>query len=109
VFRCGVVVDAAAVYVMHDGATEMFSLRELDAASFDAATSDGRVVAPMPGQIIALHVPSGAKVRRDQPILVLEAMKMEHTIVAPLDGILDGLTVAVGARVVEGAELFRVV
>jgi 3-methylcrotonyl-CoA carboxylase alpha subunit len=109
VFRCGVVVDAATVYVMHDGATETFVLRELDAASFDAAASDGRVVAPMPGQIIALHVRSGATVRRDQPILVLEAMKMEHTIVAPLDGRLDGLTVAVGDRVVEGAELFRVV
>jgi 3-methylcrotonyl-CoA carboxylase alpha subunit len=109
VFRCGVVVDAASVYVMHDGVTEMFSLRELDAASFDAATSDGRVVAPMPGQIIALHVKPGATVRRDQPILVLEAMKMEHTIVAPLDGTLEGLALAVGERVVEGAELFRVV
>ena len=70
--------------------------------------SDGRGAAPMPGQIIALFVKVGDAVRRDQPILVLEAMKMEHTIVAPIDGTLERLALAVGDRVVEGTELFSV-
>jgi len=47
-------------------------------------------------------------VRRDQPILVLEAMKMEHTIVAPIDGTLERLALSVGDRVVEGSELFQI-
>ncbi len=94
---------------MRGGATEKFSLPKVDAASFAAeAMSDGRVAAPMPGQIIALFVKVGDAVRRDQPILVLEAMKMEHTIVAPLDGTLERLALAVGDRVVEGTELFEI-
>jgi len=47
-------------------------------------------------------------VKRDQPILILEAMKMEHTIVAPVDGKLERLSLAVGDRVTEGSELFRI-
>jgi 3-methylcrotonyl-CoA carboxylase alpha subunit len=62
----------------------------------------------MPGQIIALFVKVGDTVRRDQPILVLEAMKMEHTIAAPIDGTLERLALAVGDRVVEGTELFQI-
>ncbi len=76
--------DGDDLYVMRGGATEKFGVPKLDAASFAAdAMSDGRGTAPMPGQIIALFVKVGDTVRRDQPILVLEAMKMEHTIVAP--------------------------
>jgi 3-methylcrotonyl-CoA carboxylase alpha subunit len=62
----------------------------------------------MPGQIISVQASLGANVRQDQPILVLEAMKMEHTLVAPIDGTLADLTLAVGDRVVEGMELFRI-
>jgi 3-methylcrotonyl-CoA carboxylase alpha subunit len=60
------------------------------------------------GLIIALFVKAGDTVRRDQPILVLEAMKMEHTIAAPIDGTLERLALAVGDRVVEGTELFQI-
>jgi len=108
-FRCSFVRDDADLYVIRDGATEKFSLPKVDAASFTAdVLSDGRVSAPMPGQIIALLVKVGDAVRRDQPILVLEAMKMEHTIVAPIDGTLGRLGAAVGDRVVEGVELFHI-
>lgn len=108
-FRCSYVRDGDDLYVMRGGATEKFSLPKLDAASFAAeAMSDGRVAAPMPGQIIALFVKTGDAVRRDQPILVLEAMKMEHTIVAPIDGAMERLALAVGDRVVEGTELFQI-
>ncbi len=108
-FRCSYARDGDDLYLMRGGATEKFSLPKIDAASFASeAMSDGRVAAPMPGQIIALFVKAGDAVRRDQPILVLEAMKMEHTIVAPLDGTLERLALAVGDRVVEGTELFEI-
>jgi 3-methylcrotonyl-CoA carboxylase alpha subunit len=107
--RCIFVRDGDDLYVIRGGSTERFGLAKLDAASFAAdALSDGRSTAPMPGQIIALFVKVGDSVRRDQPILVLEAMKMEHTIVAPIDGTLERLALAVGDRVVEGAELFQI-
>ncbi len=65
---------------------------KIDAANFAAdALRDGRSTAPMPGQIIALFAKVGDSVRRDQPILVLEAMKMEHTILAPIDGRIERL------------------
>jgi 3-methylcrotonyl-CoA carboxylase alpha subunit len=107
--RCIFVRDGDDLYVIRGGSTERFGLAKLDAASFAAdALSDGRGTAPMPGQIIALFVKVGDSVRRDQPILVLEAMKMEHTIVAPIDGTLERLALAVGDRVVEGTELFQI-
>ncbi len=108
-FRCSYVRAGDDLYVMRGGATEKFSLPKLDAASFAAdALSDGRGTAPMPGQIIAVFVKVGDSVRRDQPLLVLEAMKMEHTIAAPIDGTLERLALAVGDRVVEGTELFQI-
>ena len=63
------------------------------------------VRAPMPGQIIALFVKVGDTVRRDQPILVLEAMKMEHTIVGARRRHAGAPRLGVGDRVVEGTEL----
>ena len=108
-FVCAFARDGSDLYVMRAGATEKFGMPVVDAASFEAeAKSDGRAVAPMPGQIIALFVRAGDAVKRDQPILILEAMKMEHTIVAPVDGKLERLSLSVGDRVTEGSELFRI-
>lgn len=65
----------------------------------------GRVVAPMPGRVVALDTAVGAAVRRGDTLLVLEAMKMEHAIVAPADGGVQALAVAAGDQVEEGALL----
>ena len=65
----------------------------------------GRLTAPMPGKIIALHVDTGAHVKRGDVLLVMEAMKMEHSILAPADGTVTELFFAVGDQVPEGAEL----
>ncbi len=101
--------DGTDLYVIRNGATERFVEAADDAATLSAsALRDGRVVAPMPGQIIALLAKQGDSVRRDQPILILEAMKMEHTIAAPVDGTIERLALTVGDRVVEGTELFHV-
>jgi 3-methylcrotonyl-CoA carboxylase alpha subunit len=65
----------------------------------------GRIVAPMPGTVTRILATAGAQVARGAPLLVLEAMKMEHTLRAPADGRLEALRCAVGDVVQEGAEL----
>jgi len=71
----------------------------------EAGGGDGGLAAPMPGKIIAVLVESGAKVEKGAPLLILEAMKMEHTIKAPAGGIVRELLYGVGEQVEEGAEL----
>jgi 3-methylcrotonyl-CoA carboxylase alpha subunit len=66
---------------------------------------DGALTAPMPGKIIALLAVPGTAVAKGTPLLILEAMKMEHTITAPADGILKRFRYAVGDQVAEGADL----
>jgi len=70
-----------------------------------ADSSAGRLSAPMPGRIVQLLVAAGDAVRQGQPLLVVEAMKMEHTIAAPRDGTIAAVRYAVGDLVEEGAEL----
>jgi 3-methylcrotonyl-CoA carboxylase alpha subunit len=57
----------------------------------------------MPGKVIAVMTEIGAHVRQGTPLIVLEAMKMEHTLSAPGDGIVARLTVSVGDQVSDGA------
>jgi 3-methylcrotonyl-CoA carboxylase alpha subunit len=59
----------------------------------------------MPGKIIEVTAQPGQRVRRGEALLVLEAMKMEHTIVAPADGIVEGVHFSPGDLVEEGAAL----
>jgi len=61
----------------------------------------------MPGKVVSFAVKAGDKVSRGQPLAVMEAMKMEHTIAAPADGTVDELMFAPGEQVAEGEELLR--
>lgn len=63
------------------------------------------VTAPMPGKILGVKAQAGAAVKRGQVILILEAMKMENEIVAPQDGTIASINVAVGDMVEPGATL----
>jgi len=65
----------------------------------------GRLSAPMPGRVVQLLVAAGDAVRQGQALIVIEAMKMEHTIAAPRDGTVEAVRYAVGDLVEEGAEL----
>ncbi|MDF3836952.1 3-methylcrotonyl-CoA carboxylase, partial [Cupriavidus basilensis] len=65
----------------------------------------GKLTAPMPGKVIAVMVEAGSKVTRGTPLLVMEAMKMEHTISAPADGVVSEVLYGVGEQVGEGAQL----
>jgi propionyl-CoA carboxylase alpha chain len=70
-----------------------------------AGVAEGSLVAPMPGTVTAVHVGAGETVTAGRPLLVLEAMKMQHPVVAPAAGVLRSLDVAVGSQVEAGAVL----
>lgn len=77
-------------------------------ASNAGAAADGAIRAPMPGRIIALQIADGAAVVRGQVLVTMEAMKMEHTLTAPFDGIAVGVTHAIGDQITEGTVLLRI-
>jgi 3-methylcrotonyl-CoA carboxylase alpha subunit len=62
----------------------------------------------MPGRIIAVEVTAGDAVTKGQKLVTLEAMKMEHTLTAPFDGVVAEFDASEGAQVSEGALLARV-
>jgi 3-methylcrotonyl-CoA carboxylase alpha subunit len=65
----------------------------------------GTLAAPMPGKVLQVLVQPGAAVTKGAPLVILEAMKMEHTITAPADGKVKTVHYAAGEQVLEGAEL----
>jgi 3-methylcrotonyl-CoA carboxylase alpha subunit len=71
-------------------------------------SGDGTIVSPMPGRIVAIDVAQGSRVQRGQRLLVLEAMKLEHNLLAPFDGVVAELRTGEGQQVVEGALLLRI-
>ena len=71
--------------------------------------ADGVIVAPMPGKLTSIDISLGDKVAKGQRLLTLEAMKMEHGLVAPFDGMVAELNAKTGAQVSEGAVLAKVV
>jgi len=73
------------------------------------ASGVGKLTAPMPGKLTQVLVAAGDAVKRGAPLLVVEAMKMEHTITAPMDGTIDRVRYAVGDLVEDGAELIAFV
>ena len=85
------------------------SVLDVLAHSGDAASEGGRLTAPMPGKVVSFAVQVGDKVTKGQPLAVMEAMKMEHTIAAPADGEVQELLYAPGDQVMDGAELLRLV
>jgi len=73
----------------------------------EGAQEAGRLTAPMPGKVISFLARPGERVQRGQALAVMEAMKMEHTIHAPHEGVVEALLYAVGDQVAEGGELLR--
>ncbi|MDP2405767.1 MAG: acetyl/propionyl/methylcrotonyl-CoA carboxylase subunit alpha [Hydrogenophaga sp.] len=89
------------------GATQITELDALAHAG-EAAHDVGRLTAPMPGKVVSFAVKAGDVVTKGQPLAVMEAMKMEHTIAAPADGTVAELLYAPGDQVAEGAELLKI-
>ena len=86
------------------GATQITELDVLAHAG-QSGNEGGRLTAPMPGKVVSFAVKAGDKVTKGQPLAVMEAMKMEHTVAAPADGEVVELLFAPGDQVTEGDEL----
>lgn len=84
--------------VTEDGITRVFTEARAGGESV-AAAGDGSILAPMPGRIVSVEVAEGQTVTAGQKLLVLEAMKMEQTLTAPFDGVVETLTAVAGAQV----------
>ncbi|MDD2925267.1 biotin/lipoyl-containing protein, partial [Rhodoferax sp.] len=102
VYRKG---EVAHIYTAQ-GATQIIAI-DLLAHAGEVHAEGGRLTAPMPGKVVSFAVQAGDVVKKGQPLAVMDAMKMEHTIAAPADGVVAELLYAPGDQVVEGAELLR--
>jgi 3-methylcrotonyl-CoA carboxylase alpha subunit len=88
------------------GATQILSIDLLTHAG-EGTADTGRLTAPMPGKLVSFAVKAGDKVSKGQALAVMEAMKMEHMIASPGDGVVAELLYAPGDQVIEGAELLK--
>jgi len=103
--RATIVAADERVAVLRDGADRVFGIIDPLAHAGEEAGGGSRLTAPMPGRVIAVLVEAGARVTKGQPLIVLEAMKMEHTVAAPADGTVTSLPFAAGDQVDEGVAL----
>jgi len=90
-------VEEARTVVFADG--QSFEFARDARGSGAAAAADGAILAPMPGKVITLDVAEGDTVTAGQRLMVLEAMKMEHSLTAPFDGVVTQLSASEGAQV----------
>jgi 3-methylcrotonyl-CoA carboxylase alpha subunit len=79
--------------------------RTEDALRASSHVDEGSLVTPLPGTIVAVHVSAGQSVKRGAPLVTVEAMKMEHTLTAPADGVVTRIPFALSDRVAAGAIL----
>jgi acetyl-CoA/propionyl-CoA carboxylase biotin carboxyl carrier protein len=93
--------DGAVLWLAGDGvAWALTETERLAAARADrAGPGGGPVTSPMPGTVLAVRVAAGDEVTAGTPLVVVEAMKMEHTVTAPVDGVVSELSVRVGQQV----------
>ncbi len=107
--------QSCAVRAVRDGedwhlfaAGACYRLRlESELHGLDVEAGGASLAAPMPGKVIQVLVEAGARVEKGAPLVILEAMKMEHTIVAPHDGVVKEIFFEAGEQVAEGADLLK--
>jgi len=99
------IATPSAVYVLRHGRQTLVALKDFEAADADHIDGDGVIRAPMHGKLLAILVRPGEQVTKGHRLAVIEAMKMEHALVAPHDGIVADITAEVGAQMVEGARI----
>ncbi len=103
--RADVVAQGSERCVFIEGRRWAFEFVDPTAHAGGEDDGDAGLLAPMPGKVIELVVSAGTRVSRGDRLLVLEAMKMEHAICAPADGVVKDFFYAVGEQVDEGVEL----
>ena len=104
-YKATVVRIGQELTVFTENGSHRLGVIDILAGVADHDVAGGSLMAPMPGKIIAINVKSGATVSRGASLLVLEAMKMEHTIAAPADGTVTEVHFKLGEQVDEGTEL----
>jgi 3-methylcrotonyl-CoA carboxylase alpha subunit len=105
VVRGAVVVDGEDVHVFANERHTVLRYNDPLVHAGEAEDEGGRLTAPMPGKIVAILVKKDDVVEKGTPLLIMEAMKMEHTIAAPRDGVVEELLYATGDQVEEGVQL----
>ena len=102
----GTVVRESDIFHVFTGGTH-YALNYNDPLAHvgEAETEGGRLTAPMPGKIVAIIAEKGKQVEKGAPLLIMEAMKMEHVIAAPAQGVVEDFLYTVGDQVAEGAQL----
>jgi 3-methylcrotonyl-CoA carboxylase alpha subunit len=105
-YRVRAVRDGAHWHLFRDGLHRVLLLQSAQTAP-EPDSVLGSLAAPMPGKVLQVLVQAGAKVAKGTPLVLLEAMKMEHTIAAPHDGRVAEIHFRAGDQVNEGAELLR--
>jgi len=103
--RARVVRDGSELYLFGSDGVQRVTLHDPVSEADHSVADAGSLVAPMPGRIVATLLAPGTQVVRGTPLLVLEAMKMEHTLQAPADGTVQGYRVKAGDQVADGAIL----
>lgn len=96
------------VYVFTDAGRDQITLIDIMAHVGEENAAVGSLKSPMPGQVIAFKVAVGDTVKQGEPLAVIEAMKIEHTITAPTDGVVAELLFKAGDLVADGDELLRI-
>jgi 3-methylcrotonyl-CoA carboxylase alpha subunit len=104
-FNAVLLRDGAQAVLLREGQTVETVYLDPLAATGDLDEAAGRLTAPMPGKVVALRVQNGDAVKKGQALVVVEAMKMEHTITAPADGTVKSIHAKVGDQVDEKLEL----
>jgi 3-methylcrotonyl-CoA carboxylase alpha subunit len=99
---------AEAVYVLRHGRQIKVSLRDIALDEAGDREHSGLVRAPMHGKVLAVLVEPGAPVKRGQRLAIIEAMKMEHTLTAPIDGVVAEIGAVQDAQVTEGARIMLI-
>jgi 3-methylcrotonyl-CoA carboxylase alpha subunit len=99
---------ADGAVVIAGGRQHHVALKRHDMMDPGHAGGDGTVPAPMNGRIVAVFVEPGQHVAKGTRLAVMEAMKMEHSLTAPIDGTVSELTAVPGAQVIAGATIVRI-
>jgi len=100
-----VVETQAGISVFFGGHAHSFTLPDRLSADEENEAAGDNLIAPMPGQVKVLTAEAGAAVKAGDPLIVLEAMKMEHTLTAPRDGVIAEVMVGAGEQVQDGTIL----
>ena len=101
-------VHNETVYVFTDSGRDEITLIDIMAHVGEESAAVGSLKSPMPGQVVAFKVAVGDTVKKGEPLAVIEAMKIEHTITAPTDGVVAELLFGAGDLVADGDELLRI-